>query len=172
MKSRFDQQEKKLNGFMEETRATEQRSASLEQDARQPRLAMEASVTANKKTRERTEGAAAALQAQHGDSCSVKRIQAGPTSSTSFSMKAEPPALPRWNDVFVDKGAATPKPCLSPTKMGTLTTAGGLLPLGKASTTIKTIFPRPFFSFLEPRRRDQATYLQDINSVRLVLQQF
>ena len=41
MKSRFAQQEKKLNEFMEEMRATEQRSASLGQNARQPRLVME-----------------------------------------------------------------------------------------------------------------------------------
>ena len=44
MKSRFGQQEKKLNEFMEEIRATEQHSASLEQNARQPRLTMEADV--------------------------------------------------------------------------------------------------------------------------------
>ena len=67
MKNRFDQQDEKLNEFMEEMRATEQRSASLEQDTRQPRLAMEADVTADEKTRERTEGAAAAVQAKHGD---------------------------------------------------------------------------------------------------------
>ena len=44
-----------------EIKATEQRSASLEQDAQEPRLAMEADVTADKKHRERTEGAAAAV---------------------------------------------------------------------------------------------------------------
>ena len=97
-----------------EMRATEQRSASLEQDARQLRLAMEADLKANKKTHERTEGAAAAVQAKNGDSCSAKRIQAGPTSSTSFGIKTEPPALPRWDDVLVDKGAAAPKPCFHP----------------------------------------------------------
>ena len=43
-KSRFDHQEKKLNEYMEKIRATEQRSACLEQDAWQPRLAMEADV--------------------------------------------------------------------------------------------------------------------------------
>ena len=39
----------------EEMRATDQRSASLEQDSWQPRLAMEGDITLDKKTRERTE---------------------------------------------------------------------------------------------------------------------
>ena len=51
-----------------------QRLANLEQKARQPRLAMKADVTADKKTRERLEGAAAAVQAKHGDSCSAKKV--------------------------------------------------------------------------------------------------
>ena len=78
-----------------EVRAIEQRLTSLGQDAWQPLLAMEADVTTDKKTRERTAGAAAAVQVKHGDSYSAKRVQAGPTSSTGFGMKAEPPALPR-----------------------------------------------------------------------------
>ena len=44
---------------MEKTRETRQRLAGLEQDARQPRLAMEADVASDKKTRKRTEDAAA-----------------------------------------------------------------------------------------------------------------
>ena len=71
MKNRFDQQENKLNECME-MRATEQRSASREQDARQPSLAMEADVPADTKTRWRTESAATAVQAMHGDSFSSK----------------------------------------------------------------------------------------------------
>ena len=43
------------------TRLLEQHLASQEQDARQPRLAMEADGPANTKTRERTEGAATAV---------------------------------------------------------------------------------------------------------------
>ena len=39
----------------------DQRLTSLEQDARQPRLAMEADGLADTKTRERTEGAATAV---------------------------------------------------------------------------------------------------------------
>ena len=97
---------KALKKLTESMRRANQRSASLEQDARQPRLATEADVKADKKTRERTKGAAAAVQAKHGDSCSAKRVYAGSTSSTSFGMKVEPPALPRLDDVLVDKGAA------------------------------------------------------------------
>ena len=50
-----------------EMRATDKRLASLEQDARQPRLGMEADGPADEKTRERTEGTAKAVQAMHGD---------------------------------------------------------------------------------------------------------
>ena len=59
------------------------RVTSLEQDARQPRLAMEADGPASTKTRERTEGAATALQAMHGDSCSADRVDPDPMYSTS-----------------------------------------------------------------------------------------
>ena len=107
-----------------EMRAKEQRSASLEQDAQQPRLAMEADVTADMKTRDRTEGAAAAVQAKHGNSCSAKRVQADPISSTSFGVKAEPTALLCRDNVLVESGAATPKSCLSSLEMCTSTAAG------------------------------------------------
>ena len=75
---------------------------------------MEADVTADIKTRERTEGAAAAAQAKHGDNCSAKRVQAGPNSSTSFGVRAKTPALPHRDGVLVENGAAAPKLCLSP----------------------------------------------------------
>ena len=71
------------------TRRLEQHLASLEQDARQPRLAMAADGPADTKTRERTEGAAVALQATHGVRCSANRLDSGPKiNSTSFDMKA------------------------------------------------------------------------------------
>ena len=76
---------KAFGEFMEDLRRINQCLASLEQDARQPCLDMEADVTADKKTRERTEGAAAAVQAKYEDSCSPKRVQVGPTSSVCFS---------------------------------------------------------------------------------------
>ena len=53
----------------------DQRLASLEQNARQPRLAMEADVPADEKTRERTESAAKAVQAMHVDNFSPKRFK-------------------------------------------------------------------------------------------------
>ena len=57
VKSRVD----KMGELADKMRATKQRLAGLEQDARQPRLAMEADVPSDTKTRERTEGAAAAV---------------------------------------------------------------------------------------------------------------
>ena len=123
-------------------RATQHRSASLEHDARQPRLVIEADVPADKKTPERTEGAAAAVQAKHGNSRSAKRVQTGPTSSTSFGGDfTEPSALPcSRDDALVDNGAAAPKSCLSSLEMRSPTNAGGLLPTGKASTTTRITF--------------------------------
>ena len=69
------------------------------------------------------------------------------TSSTSFGMKAEPSALPCWDEVLVDKGAAAPKPCLSPVEMRTPTATGGLLPAGIASSAMIIIFSRPLLSW-------------------------
>ena len=128
-------------------RATEKRSASLKQDAQQPRLTMEADVAAAMKTSEGTEGAAAAVEAKHGDICSARRVQVGPNSSTSFGVKAETPALPCRDDVLVENGAAAPKPCLSPLEMHTPRAAGGLLPAGKASTTTRITFYQPRLRF-------------------------
>ena len=123
----------------EEMRATEQRSANLEPDALEPRLAMEADIATDTKTHNRMEDAEAD-QAKNGNSCSAKRVEDGPTSLTSFGMEAEPPALPRWDDVLVDKGASAPKPRLSPMEICMLSAAGGLLPAGKTSTAAMTIF--------------------------------
>ena len=79
MKSHFD----KLKEFM---RRLEQYLTSQELDARQPRLAMEADGPANTKTRERTEGAATAVQAMHGDSCTTaQNVQDGPKRPRSVS---------------------------------------------------------------------------------------
>ena len=77
---------KAFGKFNEDLRSIDQRLACLEQDARQPHLAMEADVPADKKTRKRTEGAATAVQAKYGDCCSAKRVQAGPKRSTSFGV--------------------------------------------------------------------------------------
>ena len=136
-----------LREFKEDLRRIGQRLASLEHDARRPRSAMEADVPADEKTRERTEGAAKAVQAKHGDSCTAKRVQDGPTTSTCFDVKAEPPALPCRNNVLVENGAAAPKSCLSPLEMRSTTAAGGLLPTGQASTITKTTFDEPTLRF-------------------------
>ena len=76
MKSHFD----KLTGKMRET---SQRSESLEQHARQPRLLTEADVPTDTKTHKRTEGAAAD-HVKHGDSCSANQVDPDQMCPTSF----------------------------------------------------------------------------------------
>ena len=66
-------------------RYLEHHSASLEQDARQPRLVMEADGPANTKTRERTESAATAVQAMRGGSFSARRVEPGPNTTRPVS---------------------------------------------------------------------------------------
>ena len=122
VKERFNKSDRKLDELTKEMRGTRQRLGGLKQNARQPRLATEADVPTNTKTCKRMEDTTAD-QANHGDSCSAKSVQAGPTSSTSFGMKSEPPTPPHRDDVLVDKGAAVPEPCLSPVEMRTLTAA-------------------------------------------------
>ena len=90
---------------------------------------MEADSTANLKTRERTEGAATAVQAMHGDRFSACRVELGPKiNSISFGMMAEPPALPCMHDVLVENGDASPKSCLPSLEIRSPTAAGGLVP--------------------------------------------
>ena len=102
-----------MDEHADEMKATKQRLAGLEQYARQSRLAMEANGLLDIKTRERTEGAAAAVQAKHGDSCSANRVYPDPMCLTSFGDNSiGPPALPRSrNDALVGNGAAAPKSC-------------------------------------------------------------
>ena len=136
MNSCFDRQEKMLDEIiMKMTRRTSQRAASLEHDARQPRLAMEANGPANTRTRERTEGAATAVQAMRGSSFSVCRVESDPkTNSTSFGMMAEPPVFPCRGDVPVENGDVSLKSCLSPVEISKSTPACDLLHAGPAST--------------------------------------
>ena len=96
--------DKAFNQPTENMRMANQRLAGLEQKARQPRFATEADIPTKTKTLKRMKDAEAD-QAKN------------PTSSTSYGMKTEPPALPRRDDVLVDKSTAAPKPCLSPVKM-------------------------------------------------------
>ena len=90
MKSHFDQLENKLDEMVEEMRETDQCLASLAHDARQPCLAMEADGRADTKIRERTEGAAEAVQAVHGDRASANRVDPDPMCSTSFGVISHP----------------------------------------------------------------------------------
>ena len=122
------------------TRILEQHLTGLEQDARQPRLVMEAERHANTKTRERTEGIATAVQAMHGDSCSADGVDPDPKCSTGFDDDCTGPPTPPCLGENALIRAATPKSCLPSLEMRSPTAAGGLLPTGEASTATKTTF--------------------------------
>ena len=136
-----------MDEILDEMRVMDQDVTSLEQDARQPRLAMEADGPADAKTCERTEGAATAVQAMRGDSFSARRVEPGPKTSTSFGVKAEPPALPCRDDVVVESGDAAPESCLPSLEMRSSTAAGGLVPTGKTSTATETTVNKPLLQF-------------------------
>ena len=129
-----------LREFKEDLRRLDQRLAGLEHDARQPRLVMEANGPANTKTRERKEGAATAVPAMHGDSCSADRVDPNPICSTSFGDDCTGPPAPPCSreDVLVDNGTAAPKSCLPSLEMRSPTAAGGLLPTGEDSLATGT----------------------------------
>ena len=146
----FDKSDRKLDELMEMTRGTDQLLASLEQNAQQPHLAMEADVPADEKTRGHTKGAAnIAVQTMHGDSFFANRADPDPKSSTSFGDDSTgSPALPcSRNDALVGNGAAALKPCLSTLEMCPTTVAGGLLPVGMASTATRIIYDQPTLWF-------------------------
>ena len=114
MESGFDQQDKKFDELMEKKRETTKRSESLGQDARQPRLAMEADVTSDKKTRNRMEDDAPGRMIS-GDNSSVE-VDLDPICLTSFGDDSTRPPTGSCSrdDAMVDKKAAAPKSCLSP----------------------------------------------------------
>ena len=138
---------KQFDYLTENMRVTNQRLACLVHDSRQPRLATEADVEPDTKTRKRTESACAA-----DSESSSARFDDGSTSLTSFGMIAEALAPEKFiGDVLVSKGAEASKLHLPPIEVRMLSsTAGDLLPAGTVSTIMRTIFPRPLF-FLEPR---------------------
>ena len=159
---RFDKQQKRMDSFFDGITSCfdrwnrkldevlDQHVTSLEHGARQPRLAMEADGRANTKTRERTGGAATAVQAMHGDGFSARRVEPGPnTNSTSFDVKAEPPALPCRDDVVVECGAAASESCLPSMEMRPSTAAGGLVPSDKSSKASETTSNEPLLRFYE-----------------------
>ena len=122
---------------------------------------------ANTKTRERTEGAATALQAMHGDSFSAYRVEPGPnTNSTSFGVKAEPPDLPCREDVLVEDGATSPELCLPFLKMCSSTAAGGLVPTGETSTATDTTVNKPLL-FFRPTRAGRRTQKRNLYGLQL-----
>ena len=143
----FDRPDTKSEKLAKVMRATEQRLAGQEQNARQPCLAMEADAPADTKTRQRTDGAAKAIQAMYGNCFSAKRVDPDPMCLTSFGVKAETPVLPCRNYVLIENGAAAPKSCLSPLEMCSSTATDGLLPAGMASTATSTIFNQPTLWF-------------------------
>ena len=149
---------RKLDKLTEDLRRTDQRLASLEHIAWQPRPAMKADVQADKKTRERTERSAKAVQAMHGDSFSTNRVDPDSMCSTIFGVKAEPTAFPCTDDGLVENGAAVLMSCLSPLDTRTTTATGGLLPTRETSTATRTTF-------------DHSTLFEGLNSIYLVLQQ-
>ena len=105
----IDREKLIISHFEEQTEILEKRLTRLEHGARQPCLAMEADGPANTKTQERTEGAATAVQAMRGDSCTTEqKVQDGPKTSITFGMEAEPPDLPCREDVLIEDGATTP----------------------------------------------------------------
>ena len=125
-------------------RRFKQLSARLEQDARHRRYPMEADETSDTKTRERTEGAAIALQAMQGDSCTTaQNVRDGPKTSISFGVMPEPPDPPCRKYVFVEDGATSPESCLPSLEMRTSTAAGRSVPTGEASTATETTVNKP-----------------------------
>ena len=161
---RFDRQLKRMDSFSDrmddrlnkqfdeiskEMRKMDKHVTRLEHEARQPRLAMEADGPADTtKTRERTEGAATAVQAMRGDCFSARRIEPGPTTnSTSSGVKAEPPALPCRDDVVVESGPAVSESYLPSMEMRSSTAAGGLVPTGDASKASETTLNAPPLQF-------------------------
>ena len=116
---------------------------------------MEADGPADTKTRERTEGAATAVQAMRGDGFSVRRVEPGPnTNSTSFGVKAEPPALSHRDDVVVESGVAASESCLPSLEVRSSTAAGGLVPTGEASTATETNYNQPPLWFCSTEETD------------------
>ena len=92
--SYFDRWNRKLDEISNEMRVMDQHVTSLEQDARQQRFAMETDGPANTKTRERTEGAATAVQAMRGDSCSADLVDPDPMCSTNSGDDCTGPPAP------------------------------------------------------------------------------
>ena len=174
MNSQFDRLNKKPDKISEEMRKINQHVIRLEHEARQPRLAMEADGPADTtKTRERTECAATAVQAMRGDCFSARRVEPGPTTnSTSFGVKAEPPALPCRDDSVVECGSAASESCFPSMEMRSSTAVGGLVPTGNAFQSLRDHPQRVTSSVLLDRGDgSEGEKFMDFSSIRLVQQQ-
>ena len=127
----------------------------------------------DKKTREHTEGVATAVQAKHGDSCSVNRVNPDSNSFTSFSDNStEPQAFPCLRvDALVGNGTAAPKSCLSVslTLENAHTNSRSWLTPRRHNLYNVEDHLRPAISLVLPARRDK---FEDFNSISLVLQHF
>ena len=169
MRNQLEEQEKMLDKFKDDIMELfDQFAARLEKDARQPRLAMEVDGPANTKTRE---GAATAVQAMRGDGVSACRVEPGPNAnSTSFGVMAEPPTLPRRDDIVVESGDAALKACLLSLEIRSSTAAGGIVPTGKASTltdtsstATETNFNQSPYRFYKTEETDSEANSKDTN---------
>ena len=117
------------------------------------------------KIRERTEGAATAVQAMRGDCFSAGRVESGSTTnSTSFGVRVGPPALPCRDDSVVESGAAAFESCLPSIAMRPLTAAGGLVSTGKAYTASETTSNEALFRFYktEEMNPESDSKLEDL----------
>ena len=137
----FEKMDRKLDEIMEKMRAKSQRLAGLEQESRQPRLAMKADVPSDTKIRNRIDDVAADRTISVNSSF-ANQVNPDQMHMTSFGDDfIGPTTSPCSRDgTLVDNGAGVLKPCFSPVKMRTLPAAGGLLPTGKASTATMAIF--------------------------------
>ena len=161
MKSHFSHLEKKLDEIVKEMREADERLAGLEQDARQPCLAMAADVQANTKTRERTEGAATAVQVMHADSCFANRVDPDPTcSSTSGYPLFKGQCLGRQRRCGAQVVPLTLEDALTNSRRWLTTHRHGLY-------SDEDHFPPAAFLIL-PDRRDN---FEDFDSIRPVFQQ-
>ena len=125
-----------MSHFEEQTEILEKRLTRLEHGARQPRLAMEADGQADTKTRERTYGAATAVQAMRGDCFSAHRVEPGPNTNCR-------------DDVVVESDATASESRLPSMEMCSSTAAGGLVPTGEASKASETTSNEPLLRFYE-----------------------
>ena len=144
-----------FRGYKEDLRRMDQCLASLEQNARQPRLAMEADVPADEKPREHKESAAKEVQAMDEDSFSANRVQASRTTLTSVGVKDESPALPCRDDVLAKNGAAAPKSCLSPLEVRTHIHSRRWLTPHRQTLNSDEKHLRPAISLVLPDGRDK-----------------